>query len=256
MYLILKKGELRKIIRYSLDKAGGVKALVDKVKIPPSSIWEYYAESRSIRGDRLKKLEEYSGIKIKETDILKSFQDNWRQIKGGIKGVRLKKENGTFEEQLKFAREKNSEKLRQWHKKMKAERPEEYYKIQYSRFKKIGLDKFTTLNGEKVRNSFEKDVADILFKKRISYKYEPLVAVGKKAFFPDFLLDNNIIIECTMWRGSDKAIKLRNKIRKLGKNYKVFVVIPKNLYSYYKILDDNLIQGLEEFARVAQTFKS
>ena len=57
-----------------------------------------------------------------------------------------------------------------------------------------------------------------------------------------------------MWRGIEKAYKLKEKISLLEKKYKVFVVIPQNLYSYYKIIDDNLIQGLDKFASIAQTF--
>ncbi len=96
---------------------------------------------------------------------------------------------------------------------MKENNPEEYYLIQYSRFKKVGDYKLFTLNGEKVRNSLEKDVADILNKNGIKYSYEPLVRVKDRFFFPDFLINDKIILECTMWRGSDKAVKLKEKIK-------------------------------------------
>ena len=51
-----------------------------------------------------------------------------------------------------------------------------------------------------------------------------------------------------------KAYKLKEKIKDLKKNYKIYIIIPKNLYSYYKILNSYLIKGTEDFVRVAQTF--
>jgi len=126
--------------------------------------------------------------------------------------------------------------------------------MQYSKFKKIGGYKYITKRGEKVRNYFEKEVADMLHKLWIGYEYEPLVNIGKRYFSPDFLIDNKVIIECTAWKGENKAYKLKEKIDILKKNYKVIVIIPKNLYSYYKILNDHLILGLDEFVPVAQTF--
>ena len=77
-------------------------------------------------------------------------------------GVILKKENGTFTKQLKKAQKSGIEKIKEWHKKMKRENPKEYHLIQYEKFKKIYGYKFTTVKGEKVRNKFEKDVADKL----------------------------------------------------------------------------------------------
>ena len=59
-----------------------------------------------------------------------------------------------------------------------------------------------------------------------------------------------------MWKGLEKAYKLKSKIDMLKKKYNVYVLIPKNLYSYYKILNHHLILGLDEFVLVAQTFKA
>ena len=126
--------------------------------------------------------------------------------------------------------------------------------VQYSRFKKVGGYKYQTNRGEKVRNLFEKKIADILNMLKLNYEYEPLVNIGNKYFFPDFVIDKKIVIECTAWKGHQKAYKLREKINVLKEKYKVFVVIPKNLYSYYEILNSYLILGLEDFVPVAQTF--
>lgn len=73
-----------------------------------------------------------------------------------------------------------------------------------------------------------------------------------EAKFISFVL---IIIECTMWRGADKAIKLKKKIKYLKQKYKVYVVIPKTLNKYYEILSQYLVLGLDEFVPVAQTFR-
>jgi len=139
---------------------------------------------------------------------------------------------------------------------MKKNNPEKYYNIQYSRFKKVGRGYHsTTKRGEKVRNIFEKQTADVLFNLGIDYDYEPLVHSGKRYFFPDFLIGNNIIVECTMWKGENNAYKLKEKIEALKNKYKIYVVIPKALYSYYKILNNHLVLGLDEFVPIAQTFR-
>lgn len=59
------------------------------------------------------------------------------------------------------------------------------YKRVLEKFKKIAGYKFITENGEKVRNNFEKEVADLLKKLGLDYKYESLVKVGNRYFFPD-----------------------------------------------------------------------
>ena len=145
-------------------------------------------------------------------------------------------------------------KLKKWHKDMKKNNPKEYYLLQYNRFKKIGGYKFITNKGEFVRNKLEKDAADLLYALNIPYEYEPLIKSENRYFFPDFVIKNKIILECTSWRGEIKAYKLRDKTKFLKKRYSVFVLIPKDLYSYYRILDNHLILGLDELASVAQTF--
>lgn len=57
-----------------------------------------------------------------------------------------------------------------------------------------------------------------------------------------------------MWRGLDKAIKLKRKIEILKDKYIIYVLIPKALNNYYKILNNHLILGLDELVPVAQTF--
>lgn len=139
---------------------------------------------------------------------------------------------------------------------MKKNSPEKYYLLQYEKFKKIYGYKFETDNNEKVRNNFEKEVADKLKNLKIPYEYEKLVKINKKWFFPDFIIKNKIIIEATEWEGKEKAYQLKEKIRYLEKKYKVFVIIPKHLYSKYKILGNNLLMGLEDLDLVAQLVRA
>lgn len=254
MYLILKKGLLRRLVQYGFRKSGNIRKLSKKTGISRSTLSEYHNEKRAIKKENLEKLEEFLKEKINKKNIVKELPDNWKQVLGGINSVKSKIKNGTFEKQLKKAQLKSSKRMKRWHKLMKKNNPEEYHLIQYSRFKKIGGYKHKTKKGELVRNILEKQTADILNKMNIEYKYEPLVNIGKRYFFPDFLVDNKIIIECTMWKGETKAYKLKEKIKYLKKKYKVFVLVPKHLNKYYKILNSHLINELDDYVPVAQSF--
>ncbi len=252
MYVRLR--DQKEIINQAIQRAGSYRKLSKRLKIPLSSICDYWSGS-TIPKSRFDKIINFLGINQKNL-IVEKLPKNWKQVLGGKNCVKKKIKKGTFEKDLKKAQKKGALKLKEWHKTMKEKKPEEYYLIQYSRFKKIGGYKYQTKKGEKVRNSFEKQVADMLENYGIEYEYEPLINIGKKYFFPDFLINKKIIIECTMWKGESKAYKLREKINILKKKYKIFVIIPKGLYSYYKILDKHLIKGLDEFVPVAQTFLS
>ena len=253
MYYKLKEQE--KIIRGAIEKAGSYRKLSKILKTPLSSLTRYVKEG-TFPEDFFENLIKFLEIEERDNLIKERLPDNFRQIIGGKNCVIVKKKKGTFKRDMKKLQNIQSKKLKKWHKFMKKNKPREYYLKQYSRFKKIGEYKYITKNGEKVRNLLEKQVADILIELNINYKYESLVNIGKKYFFPDFLIDNKIIIECTAWKGVEKAYKLKDKIEILDKKYKVFVIIPKALYSYYQILKNNLILGLDEFVPVAQTFLS
>ena len=254
MFLKLKGGVLKKIIEKCFKKAGNIRKLENEIKIPRSTLSDYHLEKRLINENNLRKLEKFLDIKIKKEEIVGKFSDNWKQILGGENCVKMKKKRGEFIGQLRTAQKKGALRLKEWHKKMKEEHPKEYYLIQYSKFKKIGGYKYKTDKGEFVRNNFEKEVANILNRLNIQYRYEPLINIKNKYFFPDFLINNKIIVEATAWKGETKAYKLKEKIEYLKEKYGVYVVIPKNLYSYYKILNNHLILGLDEFVPVAQTF--
>ncbi len=249
MYIKIKDNQ-EKIIKKARIKAGGYRKLEKITRIPKASIYNY-EKLEAMPENRFKIIINFLKIKIKKEN-LEFFENNWRQKKGGINCVKSKKKKGVFERDLKKAQKKGIQKIKEWHKKMKKEKPKEYYLIQYGKFKKICGYKYKTKKGEKVRNKFEEEVANKLYKMKLSYEYEPLVKIGKKWFFPDFLIDNKIIIEATAWEGKEKAYLLRKKMKHLNKKYKVFVIIPKHLYSKYKILKNSLIVGIDNLDLVAQ----
>ncbi|MCU0642398.1 MAG: helix-turn-helix domain-containing protein, partial [archaeon] len=212
MFLRLRRGLLKDITSRAINKSGNIRKLEKETGISRSALSRFYNEKRSINSKDLAKLADYLRIKIKNKDILKETPDNMRQINGGKRCVELKKRRGTFAKQLELCHKKSSEYMKKLHKEMKKNSPKEYYRSQYEKFKKIGNYKYTTDNNEKVRNELERDLANALKKAKIDYQYEPFILIDNKAFFPDFLINNKIIIECTAWRGYDKAIKLKEKI--------------------------------------------
>lgn len=248
MYYRLKRNDREKIITKASKMMGGMKNLSLKLKIPKSALYLYYNGKRAINEKNLNKILELSKINLKEESIIEKLPNNYKQILGGKKVVLTKINNGTFEKQMKLCHKGSSKYMKNLHKILKKTKPEEYYKGQYEKFKKMGGYKFTTKNGEKVRNKLELEVANNLKELGLKYKYEQYINIDGKAFFPDFLIDNKIIIECTMWRGYDKAIKLKEKIEFLTKKYKVYVLIPKPLNKYYKILNSHVIFGLDDIS--------
>lgn len=253
MYIKIKKDQ-NILINSAIKKAGSYRKLAKNLEIPKSSLVRY-KQLGAIPEKRFKKIIFYLKIKEKNLSINK-LEDNWREKLGGRACVKSKKEKGTFEKQLKEAQKSGIKQIKEWHKKMKKEHPKKYYIMQYEKFKKIYGYKCETNNKEKVRNKFEKDVANKLKKLGIKYEYEPFIKIKEKGFFPDFLINKKIIIEATEWQGKEKAYQLKEKIKYLEKKYVVFVVIPKHLYSKYKILDNNLIIGIHNLDLVAQLVRA
>lgn len=245
MYIQLKKGKQENLIKKAINKSGSYRSLEKSTGIPKASLYAY-RNFQLIPENRLKILTNFLEIKNHNRLIDKKFEENWKQKLGGKMCVKIKKRNGTFEKDLSLAQKNGAQKIKDWHKNLKQNNPRKYYLIQYEKFKKIGGYKFITKKGEKVRNILEKQTADYLYDNNISYEYEPLIEVKGKYFFPDFLIDNKIIIECTMWKGEAKAYKLKEKISFLKDKYNVFVLIPKHLNMYYKTINHHLIYNLDE----------
>jgi len=235
----------------AVSKAGSVRKLAKMINVNKSILFNCQQGLVAVSEENLKKIENFISTTINEKDILIKLPANWRQSIGGKNCVKSKLAKNTLNSQLMMARRSldlSGHNFSAWHKSMKKNNPQEYYQIQYTRFKKIGGYKYTAKGGEKVRNILEKNMADFFFDRKINYSYEPLININKHYFFPDFVVNDNVI-ECTMWRGYDKATKLAKKIKMLERKYKVFVLIPEKLHRYYKKIDKNLLFTCEEVGK-------
>lgn len=246
MYYKLKEKWKKELFLKAYGKEGNFRKLAKKLEIAKSALYEYKNHNRPIPQKVLDNLIILANESFKESHIKTKLPSNWKQIIGGKNRVKKSLSAGTFQEQLSKCHKGSSIYMKQLHKKWKIKDPKSYYTSQYEKFKKIGEYKYITKNGEKVRNQLEKDTADKLRDMGISYQFEPYIFHKSKAFFPDFLINDNIIIECTAWKGYDKAIKLKNKIDYLKDKYTIYVLIPKALNKYYQILNEHLIYSLDE----------
>jgi len=241
MYVKFKKNEQKKLMKKALQKAGSERALEKILKIPKISIYFYKNEKRNLPLKSAKQITEYLGLEFSSLNpkINRLLDKNWGRRKGGKICAAKKIESGEIMELVKKMGIGSSK----WHKEMKAKKEEEYYKIQYKKFKKISDYKYKTLRGEKVRNKLEKEVADFLYKVGTEYAYEEYTKANGNSYFPDFKFDNKVI-ECTFWKGYQKVPKLKKKVKDLEKEgYIVYVYVPNNLQKYYKPLTSYLIDS-------------
>jgi len=237
MYIVLKNQ--KGAINIALEKAGSERGLAEVLGVVKSAIYYYKYKDRPIRKDIFCKLVEFLGLEESdvEQNILKQLDKNWKQKIGGKNSYLKKVNSGTFRRNLIKMRRAS----REMHKQLREKLCGRYFLNQYERFRKVGWYKFKTERGEIVRNILEKRIADKLFQFGINYQYEPCININKNYYFPDFKV-NNIIIECTMWRGFDKPLKLSKKVRNFEKmGYKVFVIVPNNLRRFYKRIENYLI---------------
>jgi len=251
MFIKMNKGELRKLIVAAIRKAGSERKLIKATGIPSITLYYYKNETYNISEERFRAIVLFLGIPEAEANakIRHKLPSNWGRIKGGKNCLSSKKMNGTWQSNFEKMMVGSSRNLKAWHRKMKKEKPIEYYMDQYRRFKKIGGYKYTSARGEKIRNSLEMKVADMLYRKGIVYEYEPLVKGEDGYYFPDFRI-GSLIIECTMWRGEEKAYKLLCKIRDLEKaGFRIIVVIPPELRRFYKALDTYLTTDFSELEK-------
>jgi len=251
MFVSMHKGELKKLMVAAIQKAGSERKLAKATGIPSITIYYYKNEMYNISEERFSAIicllgmpEETANAKVKC-----KLPANWGRVKGGKNCLAAKKMKGTWQSNFRKMMRGSSKNLKAWHKKMKKEHPIDYHLDQYRRFKKIGGYKYTTRRGEKVRNILEKKVADLLYEDGFAYEYEPLVKGLKNYYFPDFKI-GPLIIECTMWRGEEKAYKLLHKIRDLEKaGFEVIVVVPPELRRFYKALDTYLTTDFSELEK-------
>ena len=223
-----------KLVYDSIKKAGSERKLEKLIKIPDICIHQYKKMNSRMPYNRFKVFLKFLGLN--EVDFnYKLIEHNYFRKKGGLAVQKKYLKENRLDEILKNARSYiiNKDQLKHWHAKMKKEKPEEYFEIQHRRFKKINKKKWKTNRGEFVRNKFELEIANILDSLSADYLYEPCMKLSS-TYFPDFKV-GNLIIECTAWRGEDKAKALSIKIQDFEKEgYKVKVVVPDNLRSFYK----------------------
>ena len=193
---------------------------------------------------RFKILLQYAGFKEEDFEFKLVSHDYFRKLGGEAVQRKYLSENRQNEilENIR-ARANGKERLANWHAKMKRESPEEYYKIQYERFKKVGAYKLKTKRGELVRNQLELEVANIIHGLGLDYSYEVFLMANGSPYFPDFKIGNTIV-ECTSWRNEEKALKLAGKISDYeASGFDVVVVIPPALRDFYKPIQNHILSA-------------
>lgn len=237
---------IKRVIQKSIEKAGSERELYRILKIP-RSLYNYRTFSKTIPLSILKKLIEF--LNIRENQIIRKsmlLPHNWRQKIGGVNSYKSKMEKGIFEYNLMKMKKSSSVRMKKIHRDQKRFDREHYHKEQYRRFRKISEYKYHTKRGEKVRNLLEKTVADFLFQNRIKYEYESYVEGKNGVYFPDFIINGKTIIECTMWRGFDKATKLSKKIKDLEKKkFKMIVITTPSVKRFYRKIEPYIVDDLK-----------
>ena len=166
---------------------------------------------------------------------------NWGQTKGGFSVQQKYREENRFDKIHLGMRNGSSEYMKKWHARMRGQYPGEYFELQHERFKCASGYKFIAKKGHFVRNQFELEIANILHSLSLDYDYEPPIKFSSTSLFPDFKI-GNLLIECTAWKGNQKADALSNKIQKYeAAGYKVRVVIPEKLSRFYKSIENHII---------------
>jgi len=120
--------------------------------------------------------------------------------------------------------------------------------------------RFIGPNGEKMYNIGEKRLAEVLLKNGLDYKYEPVIKLGNKYAFPDFLVKNTIIERCgySDWSGYWNRILEKIKLYEKYFKGKFIIVVPDNrvniairrIQSHVKniiILKESKLNTLTEF---------
>lgn len=251
MFLKLKKGKQKEIIKKAITKAGSERKLCKIINMSKGALYRYKSELGNIPKYRLQKIVKFLSVdmSIYSKYILEDLPKNWGRVKGGINCVDKKKKEGIFQETIERLRKVSSKRMKHWHKEMKENYPEKYHMWQYERFKKIGRGyTYKLMNKVLVRNILEKSIGDFLISNKIKFEYEPYVNIKGRAYFPDFKIKNKIV-EVTEWKhpDKDKISKLKKKIKDYKENhFDVILYIPKSVRKFYKSVDGSIISTLPE----------
>ena len=136
--LKIKKSKLREIILVAIKKVGSERKLCNALKLSKGSLYRYKNELSYISNNKLSLILGFIDLNIEtyKVYIEKFLPYNWAQIKGGLKCVENSKISGKFESSLLALKTSSSNYMKSWHKNMRENFPNEYYNLQYSRFKK------------------------------------------------------------------------------------------------------------------------
>ncbi|MDG6219430.1 MAG: UvrD-helicase domain-containing protein, partial [Candidatus Thermoplasmatota archaeon] len=112
---------------------------------------------------------------------------------------------------------------------------------------------YTTLGGERVRSKSERDIADWLYRHRIKYVYEPIIAPDTFEMQPDFFIpEANLFLEHV----SRLSYSLDDKERVMeeaGENYfKIHESVMKDTTLFNKKMDELVLSRIDnDFSRLS-----
>lgn len=92
--------------------------------------------------------------------------------------------------------------------------------------------KSTGPHGERMYNLGEKRIAEILTRYKIKYQYEPLITLGIKYAFPDFLVRDIVIERCgySDWVGYWSRIKKKFQLYNKYLKGNIIMIVPSNRF--------------------------
>ena len=254
MRIRFSEGKQNWLMEKAISKAGSERKLSKIIKISHQQINKYRLEKLLLPDTTLNILLNFLNLNRQKIEnfVISELDDNWGRFKGGVNLIKKHKLNGTYKSYLIHLKKRGKRVFSNWHKTMKKNNPELYYKMQHEKFKRIGIDKYRTKKGHLVRNKLELDIANFLYSKGFEYEYEPYLKINNSVYFPDFKI-GNFIIECTAWRGYLKISSIRKKIRDYEKaGFSVRYVIPPEIKKFYKAFKSRIIEDNDK-ATLAQT---
>lgn len=102
-------------------------------------------------------------------------------------------------------------------------------------------------NGELMFNAGEKRIAEVLTENKITYKYEPLVTVCDRYFYPDFLVGKTIIERCGYSNWDGYWFKALRKFRYYDKFFagKVIMIISADSFKFAYARVENILRNVK-----------
>lgn len=254
MRVKLKPKDQVSLFRSAIIKIGSERKLANKLNTSKGAIYHYKKSDTTLPYTIYLKILDLTN-QNPDTIETKKIKNNWGQVKGGKNLIKIKKSNGTFQNTIEKLAKCSSNRMKKYHQESKQKDPESYYKKQFEIFKgnKRSVSK---LSKQKLRNYLELEVENRLIKLKLEFDYEPFLLIGKKAYFPDFMIKKSII-EVTYWSrpSKEKINYLKKKVEDYKKaGYNIVFFVPPTHRNFYKCLGCSVITDfakLEEYASVA-----